>query len=249
MFLREGNHTFYAFSFTEQTDRPRPSSRTDPRAERDQQFAPPAFYYEEKPGGQTTKNTRKEPPKPFNSNHERQELKSEKNEMPHLGQQTEHRPQGQQNQSQQKPLLHPSEFPPLRPPPQEYVQPAWTGYQWQPPPNMLPPPLKQQLPWQPNFPFNVPPPALSAWQPNMPPWQPPQGPPPMVSAPFPNPHAAWYQNPSNSNASLLGRGQESDCTPAESAENVKTGSEPENSRERTVPSTQQVADFVAQFRS
>ena len=170
MFLREGNHTFCAFSFTEQTDRPRPSSRTDPRAERDQQFAPPAFYYEEKPGGQTTKNTRKEPPKP-------------------------------------------------------------------------------QLPWQPNFPFNVPPPALSAWQPNMPPWQPPQGPPPMVSAPFPNPHAAWYQNPSNSNASLLGRGQESDCTPAESAENVKTGSEPENSRERTVPSTQQVADFVAQFRS
>ena len=240
---------FCTFSFTEQTDRPRPSSRTDPRAERDEQFAPPAFYYEENTGGQTTKNTRKEPPKLFNRNHNRQEFKSENRETPHQGQQTEHQPQQQQNQLQQKPLLHPPEFPPLPPPPQEYVQPAWTGYQWQPPPNMPPPPLQQQLPWQTNFPVNVPPPPLSVWQPNMPPWQPPQGPPSMGPGPFPNPHAAWYRNSSNSNASLLGRGRESDCTPVETVEKVETGSERENSRERTVPSTQEVADFVAQFRS
>ena len=39
--------TLFPLLSTEQWDQPRSSPRTDPRLERDQEFAPPSFYYEE----------------------------------------------------------------------------------------------------------------------------------------------------------------------------------------------------------
>lgn len=246
----------YLFLFTEQPDNPRSSLRTDPRSERDEQFAPPTFYYEECNTGQNTKNTWKESQKLFNQkneiNNKRRDLQNESRDILHKEEQNEHKPQEQQQQLRQ-PLLSqpvpppPPEFPLLPPPPQEFVQAPWTGYQWRPPPNMPPPPLPHQLPWQPNFPFNVPPPQ-SLWQTNMPPWQPYQSPPTMGAGPVSSAHAAWSGNPSSSNTSLPGSYVVSDGGVAISAAG-NSDTKTDQCRDRTVPTTQQLSSFVAQFRS
>ena len=245
--------THDAFSHsTEQTDRPQPASHSDPRSERNQEFAPPAFYFEENTGGKTKKDMRKEPPKLFKHENKINDTRQEtQNENSHTtqGQQIQYQWPQEQSDLQRQPPPHPPEFPPLPPPPQEYVQPLWAGQQWQSPPNMPPPPLSQQLPWQPHFPINVPPPPPSLWRPNMPPWQPPQVPYSMGTALFPNPSAAWSGSTTNSNSSLPTRVTESDFTPAVSSGNIQTNNKSKGYRERTLPSTQAVADFVAQFRS
>ena len=239
----------------EQTERGRSFSRSDPHLERDEQFAPPAFYYEENTGDKTTKNSWKEPPKLFkydNKTHDKsQELQHENRQTTPQGQQqTDFQPQVE-NQYKQTPAPHP-DFPPLPPPPQEYVQPPWTGYQWPPLPNMLPPHLSHQLPWQPRFPVNVPPPPPSLWQPNMPPWQHAQGPFSVGAAPpFPNPQPAWSESaPISNTPPVPGRGTQSDSNVAMSSGNLDIDNiEKDSCQDRTVPSKQKVADFVAQLRS
>ncbi|XP_068696263.1 coiled-coil domain-containing protein 174-like [Montipora foliosa] len=231
-----------------QPDRP-PSSRFDLREERDQLFAPPAFYYENNTGERKSKNTRKEPPKLFrhekNINDQREEPHCENHETPSQGQQLQ--PQAQQSHVQEQLPPHPPEYPHLLPPPQEYVQTAWTGYHWQPPPRMPPPHLPQPLSWQPNFSFNVPPPSPSQWRPNMPAWRPLQGSQPMTVAPISGPHSLSTANLPNYITSP--QGPASECASIYSSGNKDTASDCVGTTERTAPSTQQVADFVAQFRS
>ncbi|XP_078373818.1 coiled-coil domain-containing protein 174-like isoform X2 [Oculina patagonica] len=236
-----------------QPDKPRPS-RADPRSERDQQFAPPSFYYEEKNTTNNTKNNWKESPKLFNKKNEisnkGQDLQSESRDITHQELQNEHKPQ-ERRQSQQP--LHspavplPPGFPHLPPPPQEFVQQPWTGYQWRPPPNMPPPP-PHQLPWQTNFPFNLPPPP-SLWQPNIPPWQSYQGPPSMMTGPVSSAHAAWSGTTSNASTSLPGKDALSDGSTAKSADNSDANKELDQSKDRTALTTQDLASFVAQCRS
>lgn len=245
-------------SFTEQTDRRPQSSLIDPREERDDLFAPPAFYYEDNTSARSDKNTRKEPPNLFrnekNINERKQELKSQNQEARNQREQPQCQPQAQQSHTQQQQQPHPPEYPPLPPPPtQEHVQAAWTGYQWQPPPSIPPPPIPQQLPWQPNFPFNVPPPPPFPWQPNTFAWQSPRGSQAMGTAPLSGPHAFTTGNSTNSNSEFQFpcRGPASDTRQphAHSAEHKDEASESNKTEERTIPSNQQVADFVAQFRS
>ncbi|XP_020617786.1 coiled-coil domain-containing protein 174-like isoform X1 [Orbicella faveolata] len=235
-----------------QPDKPRSSSHNDPRSERDQQFAPPTFYYEDN-ARQNTKTTWTESPKLFHQkneiNNKRHEPQTERRDIPHQELKNEHKPQEQQ-QLQQPPLerLPPPGYPPFPPPAQEFVQPPWTGYQWHPPPNMPPPP-PHQVPWQPNFPLNVPPPPQSLWQPNIPPWQPYQGLYTRMAIPVSSTHAAWSGNPSISNPSLPGKEASTDGNKTKAVENSDTKIEHDQSKERAVPTTQELAGFVAQCRS
>ena len=244
-------------SFTEQSDRRPQSSLIDPREERDDLFAPPAFYYEDNTSARSDKNTRKEPANLFrnekNINERKEELQSQNQEARNQREQPQCQPQAQQShiqQQQQQP--QPPEYLPLPPPPsQGHVRAAWTGYQWQPPPSIPPPPIPQQLPWQPNFPFNVPPPPPFPWQPNTFAWPSPHGTQPMGTAPLSGPHAFTTGNSTNSSTSFPSRGPASDTRQrnAHSVEHKDEASESNKTEERTIPSNQQVADFVAQFRS
>ena len=238
--------------FSEQTDRGGSFSRSDPRSERVQEFAPPAFYYEDTKE-QTSKKTWKEPAKLFKHKNETADKGPEQQDgnldERYQEQKTDNRAPVQ-NQYQQTPVPPLPEFPVLPPPPQEYVQPQWTGYQWQPPANIPPPPLPHQLPWQPRFPINVPPPPPSLWQQNFLPWQPPQGPPSMGAALFPNYHTSWNDSTPNSYTSLSETKTELSTGDTVALEKSDTGNiEREKCPDRTAPSTQQVADFVAQLRS
>jgi len=235
-----------------QPDKLRSSSHNDPRSERDQQFAPPSFYYEDNNTGQNTKTTWKESPKLFREKNEindkRHELQTERRDISHQELKNEHKPREQQQLQQpqlSQPVPPPPGYPPLLPPAQEFVQPPWTGYQWHPPPSMSPPP-PHQFTWQPNFPFNVPPPPQSLWQPNIPPWQPHQGPHTGMPNTVSSAHAAWSGNPSISNPSLPGK-EEGNTTKATDTSN--TMNEQGQCKDRTVPTPQELAGFVAQCRS
>lgn len=235
-----------------QTDRGGSFSHSDPRSERVQEFAPPAFYYEDTKE-QTSKKTWKEPAKLFKHKNETADKGPEQQDgnldERYQEQKTDNRAPVQ-NQYQQTPVPPLPEFPVLPPPPQEYVQPQWTGYQWQPPANIPPPALPHQLPWQPRFPINVPPPPPSLWQQNFPPWQPPQGPPSMGAALFPSYHSSWSDSTPNSYTFPPNRTTESNTSDTVVIEKSDTGNiEKEKCPDRTAPSTQQVADFVAQLRS
>ncbi|XP_029193544.2 coiled-coil domain-containing protein 174-like [Acropora millepora] len=246
----------WALHKIKQSDRRPQSSFIDPREERDDLFAPPAFYYEDNTSARSDKNTRKEPANLFrnekNINERKEELQSQNQEARNQREQPQYQPQAQQSHLQQQQQPRPPEYPPLPPPPtQRHVQAAWTGYQWQPPPSIPPPPIPQQLPWQPNFPFNVPPPPPFPWQPNTFAWQSPHGSQPIGTAPLSSPHAFTTGNSMNSSTSFPSRGPASDTRQrhAHSVEHKDEASESNKTEERTIPSNQQVADFVAQFRS
>lgn len=246
----------WALHKIKQSDRRPQSSLIDPREERDDLFAPPAFYYEDNTSARSDKNTRKEPANLLrnekNINERKEELQSQNQEARNQREQPQCQPQAQQSHIQQQQQPQPPEYLPLPPPPsQGHVQAAWTGYQWQPPPSIPPPPIPQQLPWQPNFPFNVPPPPPFPWQPNTFAWPSPHGTQPMGTAPLSGPHAFTTGNSTNSSTSFPSRGPASDTRQrnAHSVEHKDEASESNKTEERTIPSNQQVADFVAQFRS
>lgn len=84
----------------------------------------------------------------------------------------------------------------------------------------------------------------------MPPWQPPQGPPSMNAALFPSYHSSWNESTQNSYTFPPNRTTESTTSDTVAIEKSDTGNiEKEKCPDRTAPSTQQVADFVAQLRS
>lgn len=84
----------------------------------------------------------------------------------------------------------------------------------------------------------------------MPPWQPPQGPPSMGTTLFPNYHSSWNESAPNSYISLSETKTELNTGDTVALEKSDTGNiEREKNPDRTTPSTQQVADFVAQLRS
>ena len=254
--------TLFLLLSTEQWDQPRSSPRTDPRLERDQEFAPPSFYYEETNTTQSSKNTRKESKKLIN---QQKEIKNERyrenetREISHDEEQKEFKPLEQQQQLQRPIQTQPvasytPDIPRLPPPPQEFVHPPWSGYPWRPPPNIPPPPLPlvNQIPWQPNFPYNVPPPPIP-WQPNVTPWQPYQAPSTLGASPVSSTHVTQGSNPSNpsrANMSLSAK-DTSDEKTTMAAENTETMNDPNQvqHRDRTIPSTEELAGFVARCRS
>lgn len=84
----------------------------------------------------------------------------------------------------------------------------------------------------------------------MPPWQPPQGPPSMGTTLCPNYHSSWNESAPNSYISLSETKTELNTGDTVALEKSDTGNiEREKNPDRTTPSTQQVADFVAQLRS
>ena len=84
----------------------------------------------------------------------------------------------------------------------------------------------------------------------MPPWQPPQGPSSIGAALFPNYHSSWNESTQNRYTSLSDRTTESNTCGTVAIEKSDRGNiEKEKCPDRTAPSTQQVADFVAQLRS
>ena len=254
--------TLFLLLSTEQWDQPRSSPRTDSRLERDQEFAPPSFYYEETNTTQSSKNTRKESKKLIN---QQKEIKNERyrenetREISHYEEQKEFKPLEQQQQLQppiqtQPVASYSPDIPRLPPPPQEFVHPPWSGYQWRPPPNIPPPPLPlvNQIPWQPNFPYNVPPPPIP-WQPNVTPWQPYQAPSTLGASPVSSTHVAQGSNPSNPSRAYvsLSAKDTSDEKTTMPAENTETMNDPNQvqRRDRTIPSTEELAGFVARCRS
>lgn len=260
--LRKEDLPEWARHKIKQWDQPRSSTRTDPRSERDLEFAPPSFYYEETSKTQNSKNTRKESQRLFNQG---KEIKNERywenetREISHHEEQKEFKSPEQQQQVQRPLQTQPvapytPEFPRLPPPPQEFVQPPWSGCQWRPPPNIPPPPLPaiNQVPWQPNFPYNVPPPPIP-WQPRMTPWQPYPAPSTLGKSPVTSAQATQSSNPSNNSSAnvFLSAKEASDgktTMPAEDTENTNDRNQVQ-CRDKTVPSTEELASFVAQFRS
>ncbi|KAM7446695.1 hypothetical protein ABFA07_005047 [Porites harrisoni] len=234
-----------------QTDRGGSFSRSDPRSERVQEFAPPVFYYEDTKDRQAKRLGKNQ--QSCSKIKMKQLIKDQNSKTETLISVIKNRklttkPRYKINRQTPVPPL--PEFLVLPPPPQEYVQQQWTGYQWQPPAHVPPPPLPHQLPWQPRFPINVPPPPPSLWQQNFPSWQPPQGPPSMGAALFPKYHSSWNESAPSSYTFPPNRTTESNTSDTVAIEKSDTGNiEKEKCPDRTAPSTQQVADFVAQLRS
>ena len=72
----------------------------------------------------------------------------------------------------------------------------------------------------------------------------------MGAAPFPNYHSSWNDSTPNSYTFPPDRTAESNTSDTVAIEKSDTGNiEKEKCPDRTAPSTQQVADFVAQLRS
>ena len=70
-----------------------------------------------------------------------------------------------------------------------------------------------------------------------------------MANPLSSAHAVWSGNPSISNPSLPGKEAFTDGNTAKPVENSDTKNEQDYCKDRTVPTTEEVAGFVAQCRS